>query len=122
VIRASQERTKFKTDKGPIKWMAPESIKGLEFSLATDIWAFGITLYEIWTDGSDPYPELTTRQVLLKMLSEQNFKLCPTESVPKAIQNIIGDCLQWEQGTRPSAQVLVKTLEQLQKSSDWDSN
>jgi len=39
----------------PWRWMAPESIRRLEFSNRTDIWAYGITLWEIWSFGDIPY-------------------------------------------------------------------
>jgi serine/threonine protein kinase len=111
VIRVCQEKSKYKTEKGPIKWMAPEAIKNLEFSFASDVWAFGITLYEIWMDGEDPYKGLSTRQVLLNMLSgKTDFKLELSTKVPAEIQHVINDCLQWDQNKRPNASDLVRRL------------
>jgi serine/threonine protein kinase len=114
VIQTCQESAKYQAVKGPIKWMAPESIRNLEFSLASDIWAFGVSLHEIWMDGEDPYADLNTRQVLLKMLSEENFKLKLTDKIPKAIQDIIDQCLQWNQDARPTAKSLVENFSNLQ--------
>jgi serine/threonine protein kinase len=112
VIRVCQEKDKYKTEKGPIKWMAPESIKNLEFSFASDIWAFGITLHEIWTNGQDPYQDLTTRQVLLNVISGKNeFEI--SDAVPMEIRPIIRDCLQWDQFKRPRASELVSMLSRI---------
>ena len=35
----------------PVRWMAPESLKYTEFSSATDVWAYGVTIWEIYTLG-----------------------------------------------------------------------
>ena len=39
----------------PIRWMAPEAIRYTKFSTASDVWAYGITIWEIYTFGENPY-------------------------------------------------------------------
>ena len=41
--------------KFPLKWTAPEAIEFLKFGIKNDIWAYGVTLYEIFTKGKVPY-------------------------------------------------------------------
>ncbi len=53
----SSQKGVTKTEVGPLKWMAPESIDQRIYSPASDVWSFGVVLYEIF-QRSDPYPDL----------------------------------------------------------------
>ena len=52
----------------PIRWMAPELLKessmGPEFSLASDIWSFGVFCWEVFSYARQPYEDLSDEQVL----------------------------------------------------------
>ena len=48
----------------PVRWMAPESLTDGIFTTASDMWSYGILLFEIMTFGSVPYQGLSNRQVL----------------------------------------------------------
>ena len=58
-----------KSNVGPVKWMAPESIIGHEYSEKTDSYSFGITLYEIFSE-SEPYPGLLPLEAGAKVVHE----------------------------------------------------
>ena len=49
----------------PVRWMSPESILYGKFTTETDIWAFGILLWEVFTFGQQPYFGLQNEEVLL---------------------------------------------------------
>ena len=49
--------------KWPLKWIAPESINFHRFTVKSDVWSFGVFLWELWTFGDLPYGELNNMEV-----------------------------------------------------------
>ena len=49
----------------PVKWTAPEALGYKRYSTASDVWSFGIVLYEIWTLGIKPYHSMTNAKVYM---------------------------------------------------------
>ena len=49
--------------KWPVKWYAPESVYYGKFTHKSDVWGYGVTLWEIWTYGQLPYDDMTGREV-----------------------------------------------------------
>ncbi|CAP35165.2 Protein CBG17535 [Caenorhabditis briggsae] len=47
----------------PVRWMAPESVQTYKFTEKTDVWSYGITLYEIFTLGNRPYAQVPNEQL-----------------------------------------------------------
>lgn len=51
----------------PIRWMAPESLYDNVFSVKSDVWSFGVLIWEVVTLGSTPYPGLSAADVMRKV-------------------------------------------------------
>ena len=64
----------------PIRWMSPESIQFGRFSPESDIWAFGIVLWEIFEFGKRPYFSYSNQEVRLT-LSSRLFHFAQTETI-----------------------------------------
>ncbi|CAJ0570885.1 unnamed protein product, partial [Mesorhabditis spiculigera] len=59
----------------PIKWMAPESIEFANFSTKSDVWSFGILLYEMYSFGKTPFHSLNQEDVLPHLKSEKRLMI-----------------------------------------------
>ena len=51
----------------PVKWTAPEALHYKKYSTASDVWSFGMVMYEIWSLGMKPFNNLSNIQVLYTM-------------------------------------------------------
>ena len=94
----------------PVKWMAPESILDSTFTVKSDIWSFGMVLYEIVTYGRSPYPGLTNRQV--RELVRQGYRMPrPLNCPEKLYDGFMLSCWREEPESRPTFETLEWQLE-----------
>lgn len=63
----------------PIRWMAPESLYDNLYSIKSDIWSFGILMWEVVTLGSTPYPGCSAAEVMKKVCQFINNRLFVNE-------------------------------------------
>ncbi|XP_072532789.1 tyrosine-protein kinase SRK2 isoform X2 [Salminus brasiliensis] len=103
-VYEAKEGTKF-----PVKWTAPEAIIDNKFSIKSDVWSFGILLYEIMTYGQMPYPTLTNNQVVHKLRTGYRMS-CPPQC-PAVIFEIMMDCWKDTPSDRPTFETLQWKLE-----------
>ncbi|XP_056284306.1 tyrosine-protein kinase SRK2 [Pseudoliparis swirei] len=103
-VYEAREGTKF-----PVKWTAPEAIHDNKFSIKSDVWSFGILLYEIMTFGQTPYPSMTNFQVVQKLATGYRMP-CPP-NCPKVMYDIMTDCWKEEEQDRPTFETLHWKLE-----------
>ncbi|GIY68764.1 NT-3 growth factor receptor [Caerostris darwini] len=78
----------------PIRWMAPESITYGKFSLESDVWAYGVVLWEIFTYAKQPYYGHSNDEVVRLIL--QGILLSPPENCPPHICTIMAGCWKTE--------------------------
>ncbi|XP_041134451.1 tyrosine-protein kinase ABL2 isoform X1 [Polyodon spathula] len=86
--------------KFPIKWTAPESLAYNTFSIKSDVWAFGVLLWEIATYGMSPYPGIDLSQVY--DLLEKGYRMEQPEGCPPTVYELMRACWQWSPLDRPA--------------------
>jgi len=97
--------------KFPIKWTAPEGLAYNKFSSKSDVWAFGVLLWEIATYGKTPYPGVELASVY--HLLDSGYRMeCP-DTCPPNVYELMRRCWQWEPALRPSFDQIYKDLEEM---------
>lgn len=100
----------------PIKWTAPESLRQGEYSSKSDIWSFGILLYEIYSFGRLPYPKIPLTDVVKYV--ENGYRMEAPEGCPKEVYDIMRRVWSAEPADRPTFAEVLKELEELEKKTE----
>uniref|UniRef100_A0A8C2QPX0 Ephrin type-A receptor 2 n=1 Tax=Capra hircus TaxID=9925 RepID=A0A8C2QPX0_CAPHI len=100
----------------PIRWTAPEAISYRKFTSASDVWSYGIVMWEVMTYGERPYWELSNHEVM-KAISD-GFRLPAPMDCPSAIYQLMAQCWQQERSRRPKFADIVSILDKLIRAPD----
>ncbi|PRP86710.1 putative LRR receptor-like serine/threonine-protein kinase [Planoprotostelium fungivorum] len=93
---------------GPLKWMAPEAIKNREYSIKSDVFSFGVVIWEIIT-VSDPWPSLSAMEAAFAVVVEGRRLHIPSGTDVKWSQ-IMKSCWHFEPELRPTFEILTDVL------------
>ncbi|KAI5640898.1 protein tyrosine kinase domain-containing protein [Phthorimaea operculella] len=97
--------------KFPIKWTAPEGLAYNTFSTKSDVWAFGVLLWEIATYGMSPYPGVDLADVYHML--EKGYRMeCPP-GCPAPVYELMRGCWQWNAADRPTFREIHHALEHM---------
>ncbi|XP_055903201.1 tyrosine-protein kinase Shark [Eupeodes corollae] len=91
--------------KWPIKWYAPESYNNGYFSHASDVWSFGVTLWEMFSFGDPPYGDI--RGVDAIELIESGQRLQKPPKCPDNVYKIMENCWNYKPKDRPTFRYLT---------------
>lgn len=95
----------------PIKWLAIESMTHQEYSTQSDVWSFGILLYEIVTKGAVPYPTVDTRDILNYLKDGKRMER-PSECRAD-IYKLMSSCWNVVPTERPTFKIIKNKLQQI---------
>uniref|UniRef100_A0A3B3ZDB8 Fibroblast growth factor receptor n=1 Tax=Periophthalmus magnuspinnatus TaxID=409849 RepID=A0A3B3ZDB8_9GOBI len=95
----------------PVKWMAPEALFDRIYTHQSDVWSFGVLLWEIFTLGGSPYPGVPVEE-LFKLLKEGHRMEKPSACTQDMYQ-MMRDCWHAVPSRRPTFQQLVDDLDRM---------
>uniref|UniRef100_A0AAY4CXN7 Ephrin type-B receptor 3 n=1 Tax=Denticeps clupeoides TaxID=299321 RepID=A0AAY4CXN7_9TELE len=95
----------------PIRWTAPEAIAYRKFTSASDVWSYGIVMWEVMSYGERPYWDMSNQDVINAV--EQDYRLPPPMDCPTALHQLMLDCWVKERNLRPKFAQIVNTLDKL---------
>merc|ERR1711953_502492 len=84
----------------PVRWMPPESILYGKFTTESDVWSFGVVLWEIYSYGLQPYYGYSNQEVI-EMIRSRQLLPCP-EDCPSRMYAFMVECWHEVPGRRPS--------------------
>ncbi|XP_062380357.1 vascular endothelial growth factor receptor kdr-like [Sardina pilchardus] len=100
----------------PLKWMAPEAIFDKIYTTQSDVWSFGVLMWEIFSLGASPYPGVQIDEEFCCRLKEGTRMKAPEYSSSEIYQTML-DCWQGNPVDRPTFTELVETLGDLLQAS-----
>uniref|UniRef100_A0A4W6CKA9 receptor protein-tyrosine kinase n=1 Tax=Lates calcarifer TaxID=8187 RepID=A0A4W6CKA9_LATCA len=100
----------------PLKWMAPETIFDRVYTTQSDVWSFGVLLWEIFSLGASPYPGVCIDESFCRRLKE-GTRMRPPEYATTEIYQTMLDCWLDRPTDRPTFAELVEHLGNLLQAS-----
>uniref|UniRef100_A0A8C9ZSG7 receptor protein-tyrosine kinase n=1 Tax=Sander lucioperca TaxID=283035 RepID=A0A8C9ZSG7_SANLU len=95
----------------PIRWTAPEAIAFRKFTSASDVWSYGIVMWEVMSFGERPYWDMSNQDVINAI--EQDYRLPPPPDCPTHLHQLMLDCWQKDRSARPRFADIVSALDKL---------
>uniref|UniRef100_A0A6G1S3I1 Tyrosine-protein kinase n=1 Tax=Aceria tosichella TaxID=561515 RepID=A0A6G1S3I1_9ACAR len=92
----------------PIKWTAPEAANFSKFTIKSDVWSFGIVLFEIVTKGGTPYPDMTNQEVLTRV--DKGYRMPQPPNCESKYYAIMVRCWNKDPVKRPTFESLEHEL------------
>ncbi|XP_046881577.1 ephrin type-A receptor 2a [Hypomesus transpacificus] len=100
----------------PIRWTAPEAIAYRKFTSASDVWSFGIVMWEVMAFGERPYWDMSNHEVM-KAINEA-FRLPAPMDCPSTVYQLMLQCWLQDRSKRPRFPDIVNILDKLLQSPE----
>uniref|UniRef100_F1L595 Tyrosine-protein kinase n=1 Tax=Ascaris suum TaxID=6253 RepID=F1L595_ASCSU len=106
--------------KVPIKWTAPETMSTFIYTLKSDVFAFSILVWEVFSDGEEPYGDLSSAETKRKVMA--GYRMQPPAGCPEGIPELMKRCWEQDPDERWSMDDAVDFIKyRIAKLSDDDS-
>lgn len=110
---AHEMNLKLDGGKFPIKWTAPEALRHSKFSNKSDMWSFGILLWEIYSFGRVPYPRIPLADVMKHV--EKGYRMEAPDCCPPEVYQLMKESWDLDCNLRPTFHEACKRLSHLQQ-------
>uniref|UniRef100_A0A1I7ZN98 Protein kinase domain-containing protein n=1 Tax=Steinernema glaseri TaxID=37863 RepID=A0A1I7ZN98_9BILA len=101
----------------PIKWMSPEAIRDYEFTTKSDVWSFGVLMFEIITLGGTPYPCVQPDDMYAYL--DAGNRMEQPDNCPNDYYNVMMQCWNSDPNSRPEfSTIRQKLASQLEEVTD----
>ncbi|XP_062998940.1 tyrosine-protein kinase Fes/Fps [Elgaria multicarinata webbii] len=97
----------------PVKWTAPEALTYGRYSSESDVWSFGILMWEAFSLGATPYPNMSNQQT--REAVEKGIHLSIPDQCPAEVYQLMLRCWEYEPESRPNFNTLHQELVVIQK-------
>ncbi|XP_076613716.1 tyrosine-protein kinase Fer isoform X2 [Chaetodon auriga] len=97
----------------PIKWTAPEALNYGRYSSESDVWSYGILLWETFSLGICPYPGMTNQQAREQV--EKGYRMACPQRCPDDVYKVMQRCWQYNPEDRPKFSELQRDLAAIKK-------
>uniref|UniRef100_A0A914CIT2 receptor protein-tyrosine kinase n=2 Tax=Acrobeloides nanus TaxID=290746 RepID=A0A914CIT2_9BILA len=105
----------------PIKWMAPEALDKNMYTVYSDVWSYGIVLWEVMTLGGTPYPSIAMPQ--LYNILKQGYRMESPHNCPEEIYGVMVMCWQEKPETRPNFTLIADYFDwMLAEAANYNAN
>ncbi|XP_064319786.1 ephrin type-B receptor 5 isoform X5 [Phalacrocorax carbo] len=95
----------------PIRWTAPEAVQYRKFTSSSDVWSYGIVMWEVMSYGERPYWDMSNQDVINAI--DQDYRLPPPPDCPTVLHLLMLDCWQKERVQRPKFEQIVSALDKM---------
>ena len=121
-IKGGTQVTKIGTTVGTLAYMSPEQARGEELDLRTDIWSFGVVLYELLTAGHLPFEEVYDHATLYSIINEEHAPVTEySENCSSSMLRIVDKCLQKDRNNRyQAASEILEDIEHREQDRDYE--
>ncbi|XP_061834730.1 ephrin type-A receptor 4-B-like isoform X1 [Nerophis lumbriciformis] len=95
----------------PIRWTAPEAIAYRKFTTASDVWSYGIVMWEVISYGERPYWDMNNQDVIKAI--EEGYRLPAPMDCPVVLHQLMLDCWERDRAERPTFSQILNMLDKL---------